>query len=67
MRTTLNVDSDLLRRISRLTGIKNKTRIIDRALWELLAKLRRERLKEAYGTLEMDQGGAVSGNGDHNG
>jgi hypothetical protein len=54
MRTTLNIDSDLLRRISRLTGIKNKTRIIDRALWELLAKLRREKLKEAYGTLEMN-------------
>jgi len=65
MRTTLNIDSDLLRRIGRLTGIKNKTQIIDRALWELLGKLRREKLKEAYGSLEMNQnsGESLNGNG----
>ncbi len=67
MRTTLNVDSDLLRRIGRLTGIKSKTRIIDQALWELLAKLRREKLKEAYGTLEMRLNGDESDHGGDNG
>lgn len=67
MRTTLNVDSDLLRRISRLTGITNKTQIIDRALWELLAKLRREKLKEAYGSLEMNQNDDGCDNGEKHG
>jgi hypothetical protein len=56
MRTTLNISEDKLREISRLSGVKSKTAIIDAALREMLDRLRRERLKGAWGKIAVDPG-----------
>ena len=54
MRTTLNISSEMLEEISRLTGVKNKTEIIDKALQEMLDRLRRRRLKGAWGKIHVE-------------
>ncbi len=54
MRTTLNISEDMLGEISRLSGVKCKTEIIDKALREMLDRLRRERLKRAWGKIAID-------------
>ncbi len=41
MRTTLNISEDMLGEISRLSGVMCKTEIIDKALREMLNRLRR--------------------------
>jgi len=56
MRTTLNISEDKLRKISRLSGMKSKTAIIDAALREMLDRLRRERLKGVWGKIAVDPG-----------
>lgn len=56
MRTTLNISGELLAEIARLSGVNCKTEIIDRALRELLDRLRRQRLKEAWGKITVDPG-----------
>lgn len=54
MRTTLNISEDMLEEISRLTGVKCKTEIIDKALREMLDRLRRQKLKGAWGKIAID-------------
>jgi hypothetical protein len=54
MRTTLNISEDMLEEISRLSGVKCKTEIIDRALREMLDRLRRQKLKGAWGKIAID-------------
>lgn len=54
MRTTLNISEDKLREISRLSGVKSKTAIIDAALGEMLDRLRRQKLKGAWGKIAVD-------------
>ncbi len=54
MRTTLNISEDKLREISRLSGVKSKTAIIDAALREMLDRLRRQKLKGAWGKIAVD-------------
>lgn len=54
MRTTLNISADVLGEIARLSGVKNKTAIIDRALHEMLNRLRRQKLKGAWGKIAVD-------------
>jgi hypothetical protein len=54
MRTTLNISSDVLGEISKISGIKSKTAIIDRALSEMLDRLRRQKLKGAWGKINVD-------------
>lgn len=54
MRTTLNISADVLGEISRLSGVTCKTEIIDKALREMLDKLRRQRLKGAWGKIAID-------------
>lgn len=54
MRTTLNISAELLDEIGRLSGTSCKTAIIDRALREMLDRLRREKLKEAWGKIAVD-------------
>ncbi len=44
MRTTLNLDDDLIRKASELTRITEKTRLIHEALEALIEKCSRERL-----------------------
>lgn len=54
MRTTLNISENILGEISRLSGVKNKTAIIDKALHEMLNQLRRQKLKGAWGKIAVD-------------
>ena len=54
MRTTLNISEDKLREIARLSGVKSKTAIIDAALHEMLDRLRRQKLKGAWGKIAVD-------------
>jgi hypothetical protein len=54
MRTTLNISEDKLREIARLSGVKSKTAIIDAALREMLDRLRRQKLKGAWGKIPVD-------------
>jgi len=54
MRTTLNISEDMLGEISRLSGVTCKTEIIDKALREMLDRLRRQKLKGAWGNIAID-------------
>jgi len=54
MRTTLNISENVLGEISRISGVKNKTAIIDTALREMLNRLRRQKLKGAWGKITID-------------
>ena len=50
MRTTLNIDSDLLREAAKLTGITEKTAIVRLGLEALIAKESAKRLATLGGT-----------------
>ena len=50
MRTTLNIDDDLLREASRLTGIKEKTSLVRMGLEALIARESARRLADLGGT-----------------
>ncbi len=54
MRTTLNLDDDLVRAVMKSSGITSKTEVIHKALSEYLVKLNREAIKEAWGKLDFD-------------
>jgi len=54
MRTTLNISENVLGEISKLSGVKCKTEIIDKALHEMLNRLRRQKLKGAWGKIPID-------------
>ena len=54
MRTTLNIAADVLDEIARISGVKSKTAIIDKALHEMLNQLRRQKLKGAWGKIAVD-------------
>jgi Arc/MetJ family transcription regulator len=50
MRTTLNIDDDLLKKASRLSGIVEKTSLVKRGLEALIARESARRLAELGGT-----------------
>jgi Arc/MetJ family transcription regulator len=50
MRTTLNVDEDLIARVMRATHAPTKTAAVEMGLRELLAKVAREDLAALYGS-----------------
>jgi len=50
MRTTLNIDDDLLEKASRLTGIKEKTALVRLGLEALIARESSKRLARLGGT-----------------
>lgn len=54
MRTTLNISENVLGEISKLSGLRSKTAIIDKALHEMLDRLRRQKLKGAWGKIAID-------------
>jgi len=54
MRTTLYVNDSLIQSIKRYAGNLNKTEIINQALVEYLARLKREKLKNAFGKIRID-------------
>ena len=50
MRTTLNIDDDILKKASQLTGIKEKTALVRRGLEALIAMESSKRLAKMGGT-----------------
>jgi Arc/MetJ family transcription regulator len=50
MRTTLNIDDDVLEKASRLTGIKEKTALVRLGLEVLIARESSKRLAKLGGT-----------------
>ena len=50
MRTTLNIDDDLIDKASSLTGIKEKTALVRAGLEALIARASARRLAELGGT-----------------
>ncbi len=50
MRTTLNIDAELLRRASRLTGVSEKTSLVRMGLEALIARESARRLAELGGS-----------------
>ena len=50
MRTTLNIDDDILQRASELTGIREKTSLVRLGLESLIARESSRRLAELGGT-----------------
>lgn len=54
MRTTLNIDENLMDAISRETGVTNKSEIVETALTEYLGKIKRENLKKSFGKIAID-------------
>lgn len=53
MRTTLNINEDLISESMELSGITNKTRVIEIALSDLIRKLKRKKIKSACGKLNL--------------
>jgi len=50
MRTTLNIDEDLLAKAAKLTGVKEKTSLVHRGLEALIAQESARRLARLGGT-----------------
>ena len=50
MRTTLNIDGDMLNKASKLTGIKEKTSLVRLGLQALIAQESAKRLSKLAGT-----------------
>jgi Arc/MetJ family transcription regulator len=50
MRTTLDLDEDLVRKALAETGARSKTEVIEMGLRSLLEREARKRLKELYGS-----------------
>ena len=54
MRTTLNLPDDLVKELVSVTGEKNKTLLIRTALADMLKRIKREKLIEYRGKIELD-------------
>jgi Arc/MetJ family transcription regulator len=54
MRTTLNLNDDLITESMELSGITNKTKVIELALSDFVRKLKREKIKESCGKLKLE-------------
>lgn len=50
MRTTINIDDDILKKASQLTGIKEKTALVRQGLEALIARESSKRLAKLGGT-----------------
>ena len=50
MRTTLNIDEEIFERASELTGIKEKTALVNEALKSLVARISAKRLAALGGS-----------------
>ena len=54
MRATFNIPDQLMDELTRETGEKNKTRLVQLSLEEMLKKVKRAKLKELRGTITID-------------
>jgi len=55
MRTTLNLSNELIDKLMLTTGIHSKTKIIHLALEEYLRKLKRKKIADKFGKIEIDE------------
>ncbi len=53
MRTTLNISDNLITESMELSGISNKTKTIEMALSDFVRKLKRGKIKNACGKLNL--------------
>jgi len=53
MRTTLNIDEKLLNNVIKITGEKNKSKAINKALEEYIRKIKIQELKELSGKVKI--------------
>ncbi|MFC1849320.1 type II toxin-antitoxin system VapB family antitoxin [candidate division CSSED10-310 bacterium] len=54
MRTTLNIADGLLEELMVLSGISNKTKVIEMALNDCIRKLKRQKIKASFGQIQFD-------------
>ena len=54
MRTTVDIDTDLLQEAMRLCDVRTKKEVIHRSLTELIHRRRIEELKAMAGTMDLD-------------
>ena len=54
MRTTLNIDEELIAESLKLSGMSNKTKVIELALSDFVRKLKREKIKESCGKFNLN-------------
>jgi hypothetical protein len=54
MRTTLNLSDNLINESISLSGIPNKTKVIELALTDFVRKLKRENIKNSCGKLNIN-------------
>jgi hypothetical protein len=53
MRTTLDLSENLIIELTRLSGIFNKTKAIELAISDFVRKLKREKIKNSCGKLNL--------------
>lgn len=54
MRTTLDLDGELVKEALKLTGFKKKTHLIEEALREIIQKMKRRKIVNQFGKLRFD-------------
>ena len=54
MRTTVDLDADLIEEALKLTGLKQKTRLLEEALREIIRKSKREGIIKKFGKLSFN-------------
>jgi Arc/MetJ family transcription regulator len=54
MRTTIDIDEELLREAQRVTGIKKKRELVHEALREIVRKRKLRQLKGSLGRFDLD-------------
>jgi len=54
MRTTLDLDEELLKEVMALLGVRTKREAVSRSLEALIQQRRRERLRDKLGKLDLD-------------
>jgi Arc/MetJ family transcription regulator len=54
MRTTLNLNEELIAESMKLSGMSNKTKVIELALSDFVRKLKRKKIKESSGKFDLN-------------
>ena len=54
MRTTVDLDDNLVKEALKVTGFKQKTRLLEEALREIIKKIKREGIIKKFGKLDFD-------------
>lgn len=54
MRTTIDLDDELLKEALKVTGMTKKTRLLEEALREIIRRTKREKIVKKFGQLKID-------------